>query len=224
MATAAKAAGLSYIAITDHSPRLKMLHGIDAKIIRKQWDEIDRINARGSGAHILKGIEVDILEDGSLDLPNEVLEQLDLVVGVVHSSFNLSRAKQTERIVRAMDHPCFTILAHPTGRLIAQREPYDVDMARIIKAASQRGCFLEINADPDRLDLGDVYCQQAKDAGVRFSIGSDAHSAQAFANLKFGVLQARRGWLEKADVVNTRSLNELRKLLKAATRGRPVNA
>jgi DNA polymerase (family 10) len=195
-----------------------MLHGIDAKVLRKQIDEVDELNATGSGAHVLKGIEVDILEDGTLDLQDEVLARLDLVIGAVHSKFNLSRAEQTARIIRAMEHPNFTILAHPSGRLIARREPYDVDMGQIIKAAAKRGCFLEINADPERLDLSDIYCQQAKTEGVHLSIGSDAHSLQGFGNLKFGVLQARRGWLEKHDIINTRPLGELRKLLKQVTR------
>ncbi|MGA7749463.1 MAG: PHP domain-containing protein, partial [Gallionella sp.] len=166
------------------------------------------------GITLLKGIEVDILEDGSLDLPDGVLERLDLVVGAVHSRFDLSRAKQTERILRAMDHPHFTLLAHPTGRLIEQREPYDVDMLRIIRHAKQRSCFLELNAHPERLDLLDSQCQSSKEEGVLVSINSDAHSTFDFANLRYGVGQARRGWLEKSDVLNTRSLTALRKLLK----------
>ena len=157
---------------------------------------------------------MDILEDGSLDLPDKVLARLDLVVGAVHSKFGLSRARQTERILRAMEHPCFTLLAHPTGRLIEQREPYDVDMPRIIRQAKKRGCFLELNAHPERLDLLDTYCQMAKEEGVLISINSDAHSSFDFANLRFGVGQARRGWLEARDVLNTRPLAELRTLIK----------
>jgi DNA polymerase (family 10) len=177
-------------------------------------DEIEKLNDKNLGVAILKGIEVDILEDGSLDLPDDVLARLDLVIGAVHSKFTLSRVAQTERILRAMDHPHFTILAHPSGRLLARREPYDVDMSRIIRAAAQRRCFLELNADPDRLDLRDVYCREAKAEGALIAIGSDSHRTTGFANLKLGVLQARRGWLEKRDVVNTRPLAVLRKLLK----------
>jgi DNA polymerase (family 10) len=214
MALAAKALGLSYIAITEHSRHLAVTHGLDPLRLARQCDEIDRVNAELDGITLLKGIEVDILEDGSLDLPDDVLGRLDLVVGAVHSQFHLSRAKQTERILRAMDHPHFTLLAHPSGRLIEQREPYDVDMLRIIRHARDRGCFLELNAHPDRLDLLDSHCQMAKEEGVLVSINSDAHSTFDFANLKYGVGQARRGWLEKDDVLNTRPLAALRRLLR----------
>jgi len=147
-------------------------------------------------------------------LPDEVLAELDLVVGAVHSQFTLSRTKQTERILRAMDHPHFTILAHPTGRLLDEREPYDVDMLRIIRHARERGCFLELNAQPNRLDLLDIHCQLARDEGVLVAISSDAHRVQDFDNLLYGVGQARRGWLSKDDVLNTRSLTDLWPLLK----------
>jgi len=214
MAAAAKKLGLAYVAVTEHSRRLTVAHGLDPKRLRQQMAEIDRLNAREPGIAILKGVEVDILEDGKLDLPDEVLGDLDLVIGAVHSRFNLSRAKQTERILRAMERPHFTMLAHPTGRLIPEREPYDVDMARVIRAAKARGCFLELNCHPERLDLIDVYCQMAKGEGVLVSINSDAHGTDGFANLRFGVGQARRGWLEKDDVLNTRPLRSLRPLLK----------
>lgn len=214
MARAARALGLEYLAITEHSRRLTVAHGLDPLRLARQCDEIDRLNPELDGITLLKGIEVDILEDGSLDLPDDVLGRLDLVVGAVHSQFHLSRAKQTERILRAMDHPHFTLLAHPSGRLIAQREPYDVDMLRIIRHARQRGCFLELNAHPDRLDLLDSHCQMAKEEGALVSINSDAHSRFDFANLKYGAGQARRGWLEKDDVLNTRPLAALRRLLR----------
>ncbi|MFZ2469919.1 MAG: DNA polymerase/3'-5' exonuclease PolX [Parvibaculum sedimenti] len=213
MAEAARALGLEYLAITDHSRHLAMTHGLDPRRLMRQDEAIDRINAEKSGITLLKGIEVDILEDGALDLPDEVLGHLDFVTGAVHSQFGLSRAKQTERILRALEHPHFTVLAHPTGRLIEEREPYDVDMPRIIRAAKERGCFLELNAHPDRLDLTDIHCRLAKEEGVLLSIGTDSHRAQDLANLRFGVAQARRGWLEKNDVLNTRSLKALRPLL-----------
>lgn len=213
MAAAAKARGWSYLAITEHSRRLTMVHGLDETRLLKQIDEIDQLNEQLHGITLLKGIEVDILEDGSLDLPDSVLAKLDLVIGAVHSKFNLSRVKQTERIVKAMEHPHFTMLAHPTGRLLQMREPYDVDMPRIIKQARQRGCFIEINAQPERLDLIDIYCQMAKEEGILLSINSDAHSIRDFDNLAYGIGQARRGWLEKGNVLNTRSLRQLRTLL-----------
>lgn len=213
MALAAKEIGLDYLAITEHSRHLGVARGFDPQRLARQCDEIDRLNPELDGITLLKGIEVDILEDGSLDLPDEVLGRLDLVVGAVHSQFSLSRAKQTERILRAMDHPHFTVLAHPGGRLIDRRDPYDVDMLRIIRHARQRGCFLELNAHPERLDLLDSQCQMAKEEGVLISINSDAHSRLDFAHLRYGVGQARRGWLEKNDVLNTRSLSALRRLL-----------
>jgi len=213
MAAAARAAGLEYLAITEHSRRLTVAHGLDPRRLRRQMHDIDRLNETLEGITLLKGVEVDILEDGRLDLPDEVLGELDLVVGAVHSNFGLSRARQTARILRAMDRPYFTILAHPTGRLLETREPYDVDMLRIIRKARARGCFLELNAHPERLDLLDTHCQLARDEGVLVAINSDAHSTQDFANLVYGVGQARRGWLEKRDVLNTRSLRQLQKLL-----------
>lgn len=213
MAKAARAMGLEYLAITEHSRRLTVAHGLDPQRLARQCEEIDRLNPELDGITLLKGIEVDILEDGSLDLPDDVLGRLDLVVGAVHSQFHLSRAKQTERILRAMDHPHFTLLAHPGGRLIDRRDPYDVDMLRVIRHAKQRGCFLELNAHPERLDLLDSHCLTAKEEGVLVSVNSDAHSSLDFANLKYGVGQARRGWLEKDDVLNTRPLAALRRLL-----------
>ncbi|MGD8962280.1 MAG: DNA polymerase/3'-5' exonuclease PolX, partial [Desulfobacterales bacterium] len=214
MALAAKKRGLKYIAITEHSDRLKVAGGLDRRRLMRQIDEIEHLNDRLKGFHILKGLEVEILKDGSLDLSDSDLARLDLVVGTVHSHFNLSLEKQTERILRAMDHPYFSILAHPTGRKINQRAPYQVDLTRIIYKARERGCFLELNANPKRLDLTDIYCQMAKEQSVLVSINSDAHSIDAYNDLEFGVGQARRGWLEKRDVLNTRPLAQMRKLLK----------
>jgi len=214
MALAARKQGLKYIAVTEHSDRLKVAGGLDPPRLMQQIDEIERLNDRLKSIRILKGLEVEILEDGSLDLPDAVLARLDLVVGTVHSHFNLSLEKQTGRILHAMDHRYFSMLAHPTGRLINEREPYQVDMTRIIHQARDRGCFLELNSNPRRLDLYDIYCQAARAEGVLVSINSDAHSINDFNYLAFGVGQARRGWLEKDDVLNTRSLVQLLKLLK----------
>jgi DNA polymerase (family 10) len=213
MALAAKSYGWEYIAITDHSRRITIARGLDPLRLVRQCVEIDALNEELEGITLLKGIEVDILEDGNLDLPDHVLAKLDLVLGAVHSKFELSRARQTNRILRAMNHPHFTTLAHPTGRLIQQRAAYDVDMPRIIREAGRRGCFLELNSQPERLDLFDTYCQMAKEEGVLISINSDAHSTFQFDNLRFGIGQARRGWLEKQHVLNTRPLSELRTLI-----------
>ena len=219
MALAAKAMGLQYLAITEHSRHLGVAHGLDPERLARQCDEIDALNAELDGITLLKGIEVDILEDGSLDLPDAALARLDLVIGAIHDHFHLSRTKQTSRILRAMDHSHFTLLAHPGGRLIGEREPCELDMPRIVRHARERGCFLELNAQPDRLDLIDGHCLMAKQEGVLVSIDSDAHGTRDFAHLKYGIGQARRGWLEKDDVLNTRSLAALRRLL-AQTMGR----
>ncbi len=213
MVAAARSRGLKYVAITDHSRRLAMAHGLDPARLALQGKEIDALNARHPGIAVLKGVEVDILEDGTLDLPDTSLARLDVVVAAVHGQFGLSRARQTERILAAMDNPHVAILAHPTGRLIEEREPYDVDMLAIVRKARERGIALELNAHPDRLDLTDVHCRMAKDEGVLVAIDSDAHATDGFDVLRYGVGQARRGWLAKKDVLNTRPLAQVRQLL-----------
>jgi DNA polymerase (family X) len=208
MASAARKRGLRYIAITDRS------RGLDRRRLSAQMEEIDRLNAKLEGIHVFKGIEVEILEDGSLDLPETLLSELDFVIGAVHDKLELARAKQTRRILRAMNGPHFSMLAHPSGRLIDERGPYDVDMSRLIHEAKARACFLELNANPRRLDLIDTYCQLAKDEGLLISIDSDARAPADFENLRYGVGQARRGWLTAKDVLNTRTFADVRKLLK----------
>ncbi|MGB8365138.1 MAG: DNA polymerase/3'-5' exonuclease PolX [Rhizomicrobium sp.] len=214
MAAAAQESGYEYLAITDHSKRLGITHGLDAARLRKQMASIDRLNARLKGLHVLKSAEVDILSDGTLDLGDDILRDLDLVVAAVHSKFDLDSERQTERIIRAMDNPYVTIIAHPTGRLIGEREPCAIDIERLMKAAVERNCALEVNAQPSRLDLTDAHCRMAKEFGAKLAISTDAHSAETLEFMRFGVDQARRGWLEAADVANTRSLGELRRLLR----------
>lgn len=209
MAEAARARGYEYLAICDHSKRLTVAHGLDEKRLLRQIEEIDRLNTRLKGIRLLKGIECDILEDGSLDLDDSVLKELDLVVVSVHSKFNLSREQQTERVLRALDNRYATILAHPTGRLIQQREPFEIDLARVIEHARARGRVLELNANPMRLDLNDVHCRLAKEAGVKIAINVDGHQTAELANMAYGIGQARRGWLEPGDVLNTLPLPEL---------------
>jgi DNA polymerase (family 10) len=218
MALAAKARSLHYLAITDHSRRVAMAHGLDPARLARQIDEIERLNDELAGIRLLKGIEVDVLEDGSLDLPDSILSRLDLVVGAVHSRLELPRARQTERILAAMDYPYFSVLAHPTGRLIGARAPCELDMLAVMRKAGARGIALELNAHPDRLDLTDVHCRMAKEEGVRVAIGTDAHSVDGLDALRYGVGQARRGWLEKKDVLNTRPLAELLRLIAPASR------
>ncbi len=218
VAKAAAERGYEYVAITDHSKALTVARGLDEKRLRKQIEEIDKLNGKLKGITLLKGIEVDILEDGRLDLSDSVLKELDLVAGSVHSRFTLPMGKQTDRILRAMDNPYFTLLGHPTGRLLLSRDPYAVDVAKIIQHAKQRGCFLELNANPQRMDLNDVYCQLAREQGVLICINTDAHSLLDMENMRYGIGQARRGWLEKKDVLNTRNLKDLRKLLATVRR------
>ena len=214
MAMAAREKGYEYIAITDHTKHLTIAHGLDEKRARKQLEVIDRLNEELEGVTILKSAEVDILEDGRLDLPDTLLKELDLVVCAVHYKLKLSKKAQTRRILKAMEDPYFSILAHPTGRLIGLREPYEVDMEAVIKACTHRGCILELNAQPDRLDLTDIHCRMAKEAGVPIAISTDAHSVRDLDLMTYGIGQARRGWLEKSDVLNTKSLKELKKYLK----------
>jgi DNA polymerase (family 10) len=214
MTAAAKARGYDYVGITDHSRRVTVAHGLDARRLSRQIAEIDRLNDKLDGITVLKGVEVDLLADGRLDLPDTILSRLDVVVASVHYHFDLTAAAQTERIIRAMDNRHLSILGHPTGRLIGERDPYALDFDRVIAAARERGCFLEINSQPERLDLDDIHIQMAKDKGVKLAISTDAHSMDSLAYMRFGIDQARRGWLTRDDVINARSLAALRKLLK----------
>ncbi len=209
MAEAARARGLDYLAITDHSPNVAVTQGLDADGLRQQIDAIDRLNDELDGITLLKSIEVDILKDGTLDLPDEVLERLDLRVCAIHSNFELPEDAQTERVLRAMDNPLFNIWAHPTGRRLNERSPIALDLERLMEAAVERGCFLELNAQPERLDLRDVYCQRAKELGLQVAIGADAHWESGLDVLQYGIDQARRGWLEADDVLNTKPWDEL---------------
>ena len=213
MALAAKARGLSYLAITEHSQRERQARGLDSVRLARQVDEIRCLNEQLEGIRLLAGIEVDILEDGTLDLPDAALAPLDLVVAAVHSRFQLPRAQQTRRILRALEHPRVRVLAHPSGRLLEARPGYEVDMQAVIRKARERNVALELNAHPDRLDLSDLGCRQAKEEGALVAISSDAHSTDGFDVLRFGVGQARRGWLEAKDVLNTRPLSELTRWL-----------
>ncbi|WP_201352722.1 DNA polymerase/3'-5' exonuclease PolX [Hydrogenimonas urashimensis] len=213
MALAARKKGYEYIAITDHSRHLSVARGLDEKRLRQQMEEIDRLNEKLKDITILKGIECDILEDGTLDLPDAVLEELDLVIGAVHYKFNLSKKEQTRRVVKAMQHPCFSILAHPTGRIIGHRNAYELDMGEIFKACRNENVALELNAQPERLDINDIYAKSAKEEGIRVSIATDAHDTMSLDFMEYGLNQARRGWLEKEDVVNTLSLKKLKDLL-----------
>lgn len=214
MAQAAAARGHYYICITDHSPRVAVANGLTAERLLRQWEEIDRINALGPPVLILKGIEVDILEPGGLDLPDEVLLQADWVVASVHFGQRQPREQITKRIVDALAHPAVSTIGHPTGRLLQRRESYAVDLEAVFQAAAKYGKTLELNAHPSRLDLDDVACAAAKRHGVPIVINSDAHSISGLDVLRYGVLQARRAGLTAADVGNARPWAELEKLIK----------
>ncbi len=214
MVDAARKLGYRYVGNTEHSQRLAVAHGLNPKTLSKHLQVIDHLNAKLTDLVVLKGIEVDILEDGSLDLPDASLRDLDFVIASVHYKFNLKADQQTERLIRAMDNPYVTIIGHPTGRLINERRPYEIHMERFIQAAAERGCWLELDAHPERLDLNDQHCRMAKDKGVKIAISTDAHSPAGYGHMRFGIGQARRGWLEKGDIVNTRSLEDLHALLR----------
>jgi DNA polymerase (family X) len=212
MVEAARMRGYAYVAITDHTKHATVAHGLDETRLGKQLDEIDQLNDKTEGIRILKSSEVDILADGTLDLPDKILKRLDLAICAVHYKFDLDAKAQTERILRAMDNRHCTILAHPSGRLLGERPGYAVDLERVLEGAKQRGCFVELNAHPARLDLDDVHCKAAKDMGLLISIGTDAHSTVGLDVMRYGIGQARRGWLEAKDVLNTRSWAELKPL------------
>ncbi|MFP4394565.1 MAG: DNA polymerase/3'-5' exonuclease PolX [Anaerolineales bacterium] len=213
MVAAARDLGHEYIAITDHSAHVGVVQGLDADALDEQLAQIAALNDDLADFRVLKGVEVDILPDGALALPDAALAKLDVVVASIHTKFGLSQEKQTERVLRALDNPHVNILAHPTGRRIGDRPPYEIDLERVMAAALERGCFLEINASPERLDLNDVYAKMAKEMGLKVVISTDAHRPGGLSNMKYGVWQARRGWLAADDVINTRPWPDLKKLL-----------
>jgi len=210
MALACRDLGYEYIAVTDHSQDMAMVQGLTPERAREQWIEIDEIRERVDGIAILRSAEIDILKDGSLDMPDDIIEQLDVVVISVHSFMDQDRKTMTERVLRAMQHPCVDILAHPTGRRINRREPFQMDVESVLEAAADLGIAVELNANPNRLDLSDVHVHRAKELGIPVVISTDAHSPKGLEDMRFGVDQARRGWLGREDVLNTRSLEDFR--------------
>ena len=215
MAKGAKDLGAEYVGIAEHSRSAQYANGLSPEGVKRQQDEIDALNKTLKGIRILKGIEVDILPDGKLDYPNKLLATFDFVIAAVHSRFTMSEADMTKRILAAMRNPHVTMLAHPTGRLLLSREAYPVDMPRIIEEAARLGVVLEINANPHRLDLDWRLCKVAKEKGVMLAINPDAHRVEGLDHVRYGVGIARKGWLEPADILNTRPLGEFMDLLKA---------
>ncbi len=220
MGEAAKKLGYEYIALTDHSKAVTVANGMDDKRTLAQIKKIRAAQERVPGIRLLAGIEVDILKNGSLDLSNEVLAQLDVVVASIHSFMNLDREAMTDRILAAIENPYTQILAHPTGRLLLRRESFAYDMEKVLDAAKKNGVAVECNAYPDRLDLNDVHLRMARERGVKVVISTDAHSTTHFRMMKYGVITARRGWLEKKHVLNTLPLNEFL----ASLRPKPAGA
>jgi len=214
MAHAAKARGYEYIGITDHSQSLKIARGLPIEDLWQQIRFIDALNSRLNGIRVLKSAEVDILADGSLDYPDDLLQELDYTVCSIHSRFALNKAQQTERILRAMDNPNFDILGHATGRLILKRPGYEIDIDRVILHAHARGCFFEINSSPDRLDLSAENARLAREAGVKIAISTDAHSTGEFDLVRYGIDQARRAGLESSSVLNCLPLHSLLSLFR----------
>lgn len=206
MASAAQKLGYEYVGITDHTPSLKIANGQSIENLRAQIRAIDKLNARLSRFRVLKSAEVDILADGALDLPDDILRELDYTVCSIHSRFAMNRQQQTERVLRAMDNRYFTILGHATGRLLLKRPGYELDFERIIEHAKNKGCFFELNSSPDRLDVSAENARLVRSAGVRIAISTDSHSTGEYRTIRYGIEQARRAGLEKADVINCQPL------------------
>lgn len=214
MVEEAKKMGYRFLAITDHSHSLKVARGVSLENLEKKLDEIAHLNDKNSNFHILTGTEVDIRADGTIDYPDEILSRLDVTIGAVHTHFKQDETTMTKRIITAMKNKYINILAHPTGRLLSGREPYQVNIEKILEVAADTGTFMEINAYPERLDLRDVHAHRAKELGVKIALGSDAHNKMQLHYLDFGVATARRGWLEKGDVLNTFETDKLISLLR----------
>ena len=215
MADEAERLGYEYIAVTDHTSHIGVTQGLNADEVQTYIKKIDEFNQNNDyKIHILKGIEVDILKDGSLDLPDDILELMDIVLVSVHSNFELDEEEQTSRIIKAMENPNVDIFAHPTTRMIGSRPPIKINLQTIMEKALDFGCYLEVNASPERLDLRDDSIRRARELGLRLVISTDAHRKSELANMKYGVYQARRGWASKSLILNTLSLGDFKEELK----------
>jgi DNA polymerase (family 10) len=214
MARAAQELGYSYIAITDHYSPIPVVHGLNKRRLREQAAEIDRVNQDLQGIRILKGAEVDVAADGALTAENDVLRELDLVVASIHSSFKQTKKIMTQRIIAAMENEFVNIIGHPTSRKINQKNPCEIDMDALFEASKRTGTYLEVNSSPQRLDLNDANVRLALKAGCKLAIDTDAHDREELNNIRYGIAVARRGWATQGDIINTRDLDELEKLLK----------
>jgi DNA polymerase (family 10) len=209
MVRACKERGYQYCAITDHSKAVRVAGGLNADDFKKQQDEIEEARQKVRGITVFTGCEVDILPDGSLDLPDDLLNQLDVVVAAVHGKMDMTQSEMTERVLKALAHPAVAILAHPTARLINQRDAFAIDLEAILHAAKEHEVAVELNAQPDRLDLNDVHLLRAREIGVKIAINTDAHNAEQLHFMRYGIDQARRGWIEKRHVLNTMTRPQL---------------
>ena len=214
LASMGRKMGYRYILVSDHSQSLRIANGLSRDEIMRQIEEIEKINSRLRGFRLLKGSEVDILPDGSLDFDDEILSLLDIVIVAVHSKFKMKRDEMTERVVKALRNPFANILAHPTGRVIGVRDEYEIDMDEVFKVAAETGTAVEINCHPARLDLDSSNVRKAISMGVMITLGTDAHRANEFEYIEYGVGIARRGWAEKGSILNTLSADRLLKKLK----------
>ena len=214
MAKAAQKFGYQYIALCDHSPTIGITNGLTPERIEKQKEEIEKLNQKFKGFKILRGAEVDIKSNGKMDFEDEILKELDIVVGAVHTKFTQPKEEMTKRIIQAIENPYVHIIAHPTGRLIGKRDPYEVDMDKLLDAAKANGKIMELNAYTDRLDLNDLHCRKAKEKGVKIAISTDSHWTEHLSWIRYGIATARRGWLEPEDVINTLPLENLMTVLK----------
>jgi DNA polymerase (family 10) len=214
MAKAAQKSGYQYIALCDHSPTIGITNGLTPERIMRRKKEIDEENKKLIGFKVLNGAEVDIRSNGKMDFEDDILKELELVVGAVHTKFTQPKEEMTKRIIQAIENPYVHIIAHPTGRLIGKRDPYEVDMDKLLDAAKANGKIMELNAYPDRLDLNDLHCRKAKQKGVKIAISTDSHWIEHLSWIRYGIATARRGWLEPEDVINTLSLEKLLKFLK----------
>jgi DNA polymerase (family 10) len=214
MAKAAQKSGYQYIALCDHSPTIGITNGLTPERIMRRKKEIDEENKKLIGFKVLNGAEVDIRSNGKMDFEDDILKELELVVGAVHTKFTQPKEEMTKRIIQAIENPYVHIIAHPTGRLIGKRDPYEVDMDKLLDAAKTNGKIMELNAYPDRLDLNDLHCRKAKQKGVKIAISTDSHWIEHLSWIRYGIATARRGWLEPEDVINTLSLEKLLKFLK----------
>lgn len=214
MALAAKNLGYSYICITDHAGKLAIANALDEKRINEQRKEIEKVNKKISGIAVLQGVEVNITDDGTLDMPDKVLKELDIVVASIHSGFKNPKEKMTGRMINAMDNENVDIIAHPTGRLLTKREGYEIDLERVFEAAKKTGTIMEINSYPERMDLKDAHAKAAVKAGVKLAISTDSHNSDQLKFMKLGIGIARRGWAARDDIINTRNLKGMMRMLK----------